>query len=200
MNKASDIQQVQQAVIAATGMSGEAFELSVPYWQYKEYKKGEYFNEYKSICKNLGFVLDGVFRIYWAHPATGDEKNMLFFTHHQFVTSYQSFLAQTPCNYYTESMVPSTILYIHIDRLHQLYKESHEWERFGRLLAEGAFAAVMKSTEAFLFHSAEERYLQMMEEHPAIFNSVPLYHIASYLGIQGPSLSRIRKRLHPRQG
>jgi hypothetical protein len=199
MDKVSDIQEVQRAVMAVAGMSQEAFDLSVPYWQYKEYKKGEYFNEYKSICKNLGFVLGGVFRIYWAHPSTGDEKNMLFFTHHQFVTSYQSFLTQTPCNYYTESMVPSTILYIHIDRLHQLYKQSHEWERFGRILAEVAFAAVMKSTEAFMFHTAEERYLQMMEEHPTIFNAVPLYHIASFLGIQGPSLSRIRKRLHPRQ-
>jgi hypothetical protein len=101
---------------------------------------------------------------------------------------------------YTESLVPAAILYIHIDRLHQLYKGSHEWERFGRILAELAFAASMKSTEGFLLHTAEERYLQMITDHPTIFNSVPLYHIASYLGIQGPSLSRIRKRIHPRQG
>jgi hypothetical protein len=26
-------------------------------------------------------------------------------------------------------------------------------------------------------------------------NAIPLYHISSYLGIQGPSLSRIRKRI-----
>jgi CRP-like cAMP-binding protein len=196
MDQISDIEQVRRGIIAATGMSEEAFELSAPYWQHKEYKKGEYFNEYKSVCKHLGFVLNGVFRIYWVNPATGEERNMLFFTERQFVTSYQSFLTQTSCNYYTESMISSTILYIHIDRLHQLYKESHEWEHFGRILAESAFASVMKSTEGFLLHTAEERYLRMIEEHPMIINSVPLYHIASYLGIQGPSLSRIRKRLH----
>lgn len=199
MDLVSNLQQVREAIVGATGMSQEAFDLSIPYWQYKQYKKGEFFNEYKSVCKNLGFVLDGVFRIYWSNPTTGDEKNMLFFTPRQFVTSYQSFLTQTPCNYYTESMVPAAILYIHIDRLHELYKESHEWERFGRILAELAFATSMKSTEGFLLHTAEERYLQMIDDHPTIFNSVPLYHIASYLGIQGPSLSRIRKRIHPRQ-
>jgi len=38
-----------------------------------------------------------------------------------------------------------------------------------------------------------QRYLDLIKNHPDIFNSIPLYHISSYLGIQGPSLSRIRK-------
>lgn len=198
MEQNPELQRVQQIICAATGMSEETFELSAPFWQFREYKKGEYFNEYKNICKHLGFVLDGVFRIYRVNTETGEEKNMLFFTNHQFLASYKSFLTQTACHYFTESMVHSTILYIHIDHLNQLYRQSHEWERFGRIIAEGAFDAVMRSTEGFLFHTAEERYLQMVEEHPAIFNSVPLYHIASYLGIQGPSLSRIRKRMQGR--
>ena len=62
-------------------------------------------------------------------------------------------------------------------------------------LAETAFFEVMRSTEGFLFKTPEDRYRDMIEKHPDIFNSVPLYHIASYLGIQGPSLSRIRKRM-----
>ena len=187
--------ELQQTLQSATGMSKESFDLSTPYWLLKEYKKGEYYNEYKNICKHLGFVLNGVFRIYRAHPETGEEKNMMFFTNNQFITSYKSFLTQTECSYFTESMIDSTILYIHIDHLHQLYRQSHEWERFGRIFAEIALTAVMDNTEGFLFHSPEERYLQLIEKHPDIFNSIPLYHIASYLGIQGPSLSRIRKRM-----
>ncbi|CAM4387554.1 hypothetical protein SAMN06265348_1141 [Pedobacter westerhofensis] len=114
---------------------------------------------------------------------------------HQFVTSFTSFLAQTECNYYTEAMSDSLILYIHVDQLNLLYRQSHQWERFGRLVAETAYHTVMRNTEGFLFKKAEDRYLEMLEQHPDIFSSIPLYHIASYLGIQGPSLSRIRKRL-----
>jgi CRP-like cAMP-binding protein len=182
-------------VMLANGMDAEAFDLSSPYWILKQYKKGEFYNEYKNVCKHLGFIISGVFRIYRANETTGEEKNMLFFTDHQFVTSYTSFLSQTACEYYTEAMADSLILYIHIDQLHKLYGLSHQWERFGRILAERAFFAVMRSTEGFLFKTAEDRYREMMETHPTIFNSVPLYHIASYLGIQGPSLSRIRKRM-----
>ena len=191
----SEIELLQQALQKAAGMDKETFDLSLPYWQLRTYKKGEYFNKYKNICKHLGFVIDGVFRIYKKNEETGEEKNMVFFTNHQFVTSYKSFLSQVACDYFTESMVPSTILYIHVDHLHELYKTSHQWERFGRIVAETAFHEVMSSTEAFLFHTPEERYVELIGKHPNIFNAVPLYHIASYLGIQGPSLSRIRKRM-----
>lgn len=191
----NEILELQQIIQSATGMSQEAFDLSRPYWLLKEYKKGEYYNEYKNICKHLGFVFNGVFRIYRANPETGEEKNMMFFTNNQFLASYKSFLTQTECSYFTESMVNSTILYIHIDHLNKLYQQSHEWEHFGRVFAEHALNAIMTNTEGFLFHSPEERYVKLIEEHPDIFNSVPLYHIASYLGIQGPSLSRIRKRM-----
>jgi len=184
-----------RTVLGHAGMKPEAFDLSLPYWKLKQYKKGDFYNEYKNVCKHLGFVINGVFRIYRVNSDTGEEKNMLFFTDHQFVTSYKSFLAQTACEYYTEAMVDSLILYIHIDQLNELYGQSHQWERFGRIVAETAFHEVMTNTEGFLFKTPEDRYREMMEKHPNIFNSVPLYHIASYLGIQGPSLSRIRKRM-----
>jgi CRP-like cAMP-binding protein len=192
-------QELHRTLLSTIGMSQAAVDLSTPYWLLKEYKKGEYYNEYKNICKHLGFVLNGVFRIYRANPESGEEKNMMFFTNHQFIASYKSFLTQTECAYYTESMVNSTILYIHIDQLNQLYRQSHEWEHFGRVLAESALNAVMTGMEGFIFHTPEERYLQLIEQHPDIFNSIPLYHIASYLGIQGASLSRIRKRMLTRQ-
>lgn len=183
------------AMSSVVNMDVEAFNLSYPYWKLKAYKKGEFFNEYHSVCKNLGFIIKGVFRIYRADEDTSEEKNLLFFSNGQFVASYTSFFSQKPCNYYTASVDASLILYIHIDNLHKLYKESHQWERFGRYIAETAFHQLMANTEGFLFKTAEERYMDMMEQHPEIFSSVPLYHLASYLGIKAPSLSRIRKRM-----
>ena len=187
--------ELLQTILKSAGMTREAFELSLPHWKLRQYKKGEFYNEYQNVCKHLGFVINGVFRIYRVNTRTGEEKNMLFFTDHQFVTSFKSFLRQTACEYHTEAMVDSLILYIHIDHLNELYGQSHQWERFGRIVAEMAFYEVMVNTEGFLFKTPEDRYREMMEKHPNIFNSVPLYHIASYLGIQGPSLSRIRKRI-----
>jgi len=43
--------------------------------------------------------------------------------------------------------------------------------------------------------SAEDRYLELVENHPKIIQSISLKMIASYLGITDVALSRIRSRL-----
>jgi len=191
----NELELLREKLHAAIGMDKESFDLSLPFWQLKTYKKNEFYNEYKNVCRHLGFIISGIFRIYRVNEDTGEERNMVFFSKSQFMTSYKSFLTQKPCDYYTESMATSTVLYIHIDHLNQLYQQSHQWEKFGRITAEVAFYDVMINTEGFLFKGPEDRYVEMIRQHPDIINSVPLYHIASYLGIQGPSLSRIRKRM-----
>jgi CRP-like cAMP-binding protein len=54
---------------------------------------------------------------------------------------------------------------------------------------------VVSRNKALLYNSPEERYLRLMKERPKVMERVPLQYIASYLGIQPESLSRIRKRL-----
>lgn len=43
--------------------------------------------------------------------------------------------------------------------------------------------------------TAEQRYLKLIRNHPAIIQHVPLKYISSYLGIKPESLSRIRKEI-----
>jgi len=68
-------------------------------------------------------------------------------------------------------------------------------ERFGRIIAVSVYAVATNRFESFLFLSAKERYLQMINDYPRFIESIPLYHLASYLGIERESLSRIRKEI-----
>ena len=176
-------------------ISADDFELSTAFWQQKEYKKGEYYNQHKSVCKYLGFITTGVFRSYIIDNKTSEEKNVFLYSKNQFVVTFKSFINQIPCDYYTQAMTDASVIYINITDLLSLYKQSHKWETFGRLLAQEAFNVAIARTESFVFQTPEERYLDLIKYHPDIFNNIPLYHISSYLGIQGPSLSRIRKRI-----
>ncbi len=191
----TELQKLSFALQEFSGLSEEEFRKSELLWKEINFKKWDYFNEYKNVCKHLGFVTTGVFRSYMIDAKSGEEKNVFLYSGNQFVVSFKSFINQIPCDYYTQSMTESKVLCIHINDLMKLYKESHAWERFGRLLAQAAFNITIERTEGFLFKTPEERYQELIKQHPDIINSIPLYHISSYLGIQGPSLSRIRKRL-----
>ena len=191
----NEIEFLKTALSSFAGMKSEIFNISEQFWQVKEYEKGQFYNNYHQVCKHLGFVIDGVFRTYQLDEKTGEEKNVFFYTNNQIVVSYASFINQIPCHFYTQSMVKSKVIYIHIDNLLKLYQQSHEWERLGRLIAEQASTFALLRTESLLFLTPEQRYLDLVSQHPDIMNVIPLYHISSYLGIQGPSLSRIRKRI-----
>lgn len=191
----TDLEKLEFAITTFSKMTPDEFRNSLSCWQQRSFKKGEYYNERHHICKNLGFILHGTFRSYIIEEKTGEEKNVFLYSSDQFVVSFKSFINQAPCDYHTQALTDSVIWYINIIDLLALYQKSHAWERFGRLLAQEAFNVAMERSESFLFKTPEERYLDLVRHHPNIFNNVPLYHISSYLGIQGPSLSRIRKRL-----
>ncbi|MCD8741576.1 Crp/Fnr family transcriptional regulator [Mucilaginibacter roseus] len=164
-------------------------------WKVKKIAKGDYFNMQRMVCKDLGLVVKGIFRIYYRNPETNEEKNIFFFSENQFVVSFRSFISQTTCWYFIEAMEDSEIYFISHTDLNALYDTHPNWSKFGRLLAESFFAMAQTRTEEFIFFSHEERYRRLLEEHPHIIERIPAYHISSYLGITNPSLSRMRKRI-----
>lgn len=55
-------------------------------------------------------------------------------------------------------------------------------------------ANIHQLTETKLL-SVEERYIQLLKKHPEILQRVSQRHIANYLDIAPPSLSRLRARI-----
>ncbi|MEC5142427.1 Crp/Fnr family transcriptional regulator [Chitinophaga sp. 212800010-3] len=194
----TDFEKLSFAVRQFADLTEEDLSLSKNMWQPQAYNKNDFYNKQKTVCRYLGFIIEGVFRAYVIDEKTCTEKNVFLFSANQFVVTFKSFINQVPCDYHTQAIADANVLCISIDDLLSLYKKSHSWERFGRLLAQQAFNVVNERIEGFLFKTPEERYLDLVNNHPDIFNNVPLYHISSYLGIQGPSLSRIRKRISAR--
>ena len=69
-------------------------------------------------------------------------------------------------------------------------------------LTETLLMALMASSRresALMMDSAEQRYMQLLTEQPAIIERVALHHVASYLGITNVALSRIRRRIKDRR-
>jgi CRP-like cAMP-binding protein len=175
-------------------LSKEDIELSRPYWKKFRYGKGEYFNQYGNVCQHLGFIISGVFRTYYIDENL-KENTVFLYSKDEFVTAFRSMVQRTPCVYFVQALSAAHIVSIHINDLEKLYSVSKGWERVGRTIAEEAFFKLLHRVENLTFLSAEERYKQFLERHPDLPDSIPQYHIASFLGIETPSLSRIKRRL-----
>jgi CRP-like cAMP-binding protein len=145
------------------------------------------------VCTHIAFINRGCLRYYYLKD--GNEFNGQFFFEGAWVGEYQSFLTGQPSTQYIDALEDTELFVMPRTDLQTLYNEQPVFERFGRLVAENVVIGSQRRTASLLFDSPEERYLKLIAERPKVVERIPLHHIASYLGIQPESLSRIRKRL-----
>ncbi|MEL6652342.1 MAG: Crp/Fnr family transcriptional regulator, partial [Bacteroidota bacterium] len=73
-------------------------------------------------------------------------------------------------------------------------KSSPKFEFLARLAMETELIAQQRIIANLLRLKPEERFYELMERQPEIFQRVPQRYIASYIGVKPESLSRIKKR------
>lgn len=136
------------------------------------------------------FVNKGVLRTY----LTTEEKeiNTEFFFEDSFAGAFTSFLLQQPTALNMEVLEDAELLSLSKQLLDELYTRNPLWLAIGKHIFETEFIKKCKRESSFLKLSAQERYLSLLHQYPQIEERVALRHIASYLGIQPESLSRIR--------
>jgi CRP/FNR family transcriptional regulator len=154
----------------------------------------QFYHKAEKVPSEIGFVYTGLLRTFYMDEY-GNEITVRFCKENDYATDYHSFITQQPGKYFIQCIEPSIIVNLSYTYIQEGYKKRPVFERYGRLIAEEVIKAQQKRIEGFLFENAESRYLQFIKENGDLFNRVSLSYLSSYLGIERPSLSRIRKKL-----
>jgi CRP-like cAMP-binding protein len=157
------------------------------------FKAGDHLSEAGKTANAVFFIETGIVRVYTLHQ--GKEISMDFAFPGAFTTSYASFITQQPAAVNLQAITPVSGYAFYYHDLHQLYATSHQSEKIGRLMAEYQYLNKYNRELSFLQFSAQERYAQLLKDHPEVVQHIPIKQIASYLGIEPESLSRIRKNM-----
>ena len=156
--------------------------------------KNDFLLKEGSICDLIAYVNKGAI-IYYKSLDNGDEITTDFAFQGEWVTENYSRLNLTPSRLSIKAVEDSELLIIRNDDLEKIYKEIPASEKLGRILMEEAYIRLVQLSVDLQTLTATERYLHLLKRYPEIFQRVPLYRIANYLGIAPKSLSRIRNSL-----
>lgn len=143
---------------------------------------------------NSYFVLSGYLRQY--KLIDGNEITTNFYRSNKWIITLDGFNAD---GISTENIVciePTSVVVGNEEKAQLLFKKHPRFETLSRIVMERVFAEQQNWLSSYLTNTPEQRYLKLMETQPEVFQKVPQYHIASYIGVKPESLSRIRKRLH----
>lgn len=175
-------------------LSLEAKKFTRSFLTIEYYKKREFLFKRGEVQKEIGYVCEGLLRKFYVNEK-GSEIITGFSKEKEYATDYPSFLRQKPSKYYLQFLEPSVIVKIPHNKLQEAYQLHKGNEMYGRLAAEKVLTRETDRVESLLFETAEERYLNFLEKNKNIINRISLTHLASYLGIERQSLSRIRSNL-----
>lgn len=114
----------------------------------------------------------------------------------EFFGDYMSLLTKSKSPLYTMAFETTKALGIHTESLHRLYEQSQIGAQIGKIAAEQLFIHKQQQQIDLLSMTAEQRYHQLLQQHPSVILRTPQKHIASYLGITVESMSRIRKKIN----
>jgi CRP-like cAMP-binding protein len=141
-------------------------------------------------CRTIYINIEGLLRIYYYKD--GIDITESFEKENSVVARVESLFSGRSSRKGIQAIEDTTYVSISVPPLFELFDQFPTIERLYRKMFEAGYIKTVNRLESIQFHTAEERYRQLMEEQPDILQRAPLKHIASYLGMTQVSLSRIR--------
>ncbi|MFZ0456595.1 MAG: Crp/Fnr family transcriptional regulator [Ignavibacteriaceae bacterium] len=180
------------------GMNDEEVELYMSLLTKKCLRKKDYLLMPGDICRYVSYIIKGCMRRYIIDEHS-KEIILNFAMEDHWVGDLESFVFQKPTDFYMQTLEDCELTQLSRENFSRACNEIPKFKIFHDDKAQRNHFSALKRLSKAKSATPEEKYLDLMEKQPQIFQRVPLHYIASYLGIEPESLSRIRKRIiiHP---
>lgn len=139
------------------------------------------------------FIINGCARAFYLKD--GKDISDWFAFENDFISSINSFFLNIPSPHFIELLEDSVLLEISRENVEKMADTYRDFERLSKVIVIKTMLMQQERISSMQFHSAEQKYENVLSIHPNISQRIPLTHIASYIGITLETLSRIRKRL-----
>ncbi|UMQ42234.1 Crp/Fnr family transcriptional regulator [Chryseobacterium sp. Y16C] len=186
--------QLIQLISERTQLSDVERELCIQYFEPVLYPKNRVIEEEGKVPQYLYFVVSGFVRLFHYNDK-GDEVTTHINCPPGFITSYSNFTNQIRSDENLECITECELLRITKTDLDLLTQKSPAFKDFSFFVFQKSLSYNEKRAKELATLTAEKRYLKLMTEHPELLHNVPMQYIASFLGMNPKSLSRIRKQI-----
>lgn len=179
-------------------LSDECWNDFVKIIRFRSCVKSEVLLHIGEVPRYFYFVHKGLVRAYiLSSNDSVSEVNKNFFQEGRFPASVVASLEKTPSEICLETIEDSHIIEIDFLKYRELLDKYHDLKWYHINYLEKHWVREKEPLEtAMLEGEAKRRYLDFINDNKDLVNRLPLYHIASRIGITPTQLSRIRKSIN----
>lgn len=167
-----------------------------PLLRSKKLRKGEFLFQEGDRCEFVGLTLSGCLRMFFLKD--GKELTLFFHPENHVLGDYQSFRQQQPACFSCQAIEASEVLLVN-QQVIQILEAAPDGQRLLRLIVEHLAFRLRDRLLSLYRDTPEQRYLHLLETEPQLLQRLPQHYLASHLGIEAESLSRLKRRVYQRK-
>ncbi|MFK7975868.1 MAG: Crp/Fnr family transcriptional regulator [Halioglobus sp.] len=158
------------------------------------YSADEYLVHVGDVGDTLYLIDAGLVRLFYT-SADGKERNKAFMTEGQVAGPVSAAITGTAAPFAIAALEPTVVLTFPYSGLLAAASKNPQVAQLHLNLLSNAFIRNEQREAMLLTLNAQQRYEWLLEHEKHLLDRVPQFHIASYLGVDAVSLSRLKRKL-----
>ncbi|WP_026631091.1 Crp/Fnr family transcriptional regulator [Dyadobacter alkalitolerans] len=156
-------------------------------------RKRQFLLQAGDLSKSYAFIITGSMRMFKVDDK-GAEHMVRLGVEGWWMGDRESAAMGTPSRYYIDAWDNTEVLLINRESINELIKTVPAFCEMMRLLDERNIIANNRRLTSSISDSVEKRYDEFVSLYPELLNRFPQHIIASYLGVNKDTLSRVRRQ------
>lgn len=186
------VERLRQHIEKITPISDDVFADVLAHFTRRSFRKHQYVVQAGFPALEDCFVLSGCLKAYFT-DRDGKDHILQFALEDWWVSDYQAYFGQLPASIHVDCLEPCELLCLTLENREKLCAKHRAIEHFFRRKSNAGYVALQQRILSLLTTNAKERYDQLLQQQPQLFQRLPKTLIAAYLGVSRETLSR----LHP---
>ncbi len=184
------LEEIQKRIVIPEG----EFEKFLALWEFKKFNRNEMILKSEEVPKFSIFVLKGCLRQYIINEKA-EESIVYFAEERHFIGDLAALRSKTKSIYNFQAIEECELLTISADNWEEAFIKFPWWAEAHVKGYQKWVINLHQQMSELQSLSGEMRYLNLLKTKAKLLQRVPQHYIASYLGINPETLSRIRKKI-----
>ncbi|TXJ28019.1 MAG: Crp/Fnr family transcriptional regulator [Chitinophagaceae bacterium] len=184
------LQQLQQFVSLIYPLKEKEWNAFAAIWSPLECRRKTILTAAGETERHLYFVLEGVQRAFYIGD-DNKEATLVFTYPPSFAGVADSFLTQTPSHYFFETLTASRFLRTSYRQAEELMQQYPNIQKMVLNVTALALKGVLVRQAELQCFSAEEKFRTLLKRSPHVLQLIPHKYLASYLGIDPATFSKL---------
>lgn len=181
---------LRQHIEKIVPLTDDEFTFVQSYFTFKSYKKRELLIRKGERARYSYFVVKGLLAL--SYEDDSEKEHIVAFAMEDWWESdYRAWFTQSPASMSLQCLEDTEVFCLSLEDYQQLCAGLGKMEHFFLGKANAGHVASQQRILSFLTSNAKDRYNQLLERYPLLFQRVPKTMLASYLGVSRETLSRL---------